>query len=209
MQPTSKEGTPGLFRNNLTNEEKDKVNVVVLAATKGRVCWSENIEEDPICRSSNGLHPSSDVEKPFDQVCGTKENGKRFEPVCANAQWKEKSERPVCDEVINLLCLSRDDQVPFFISLHGMQLRPVRAFLSAIGLRKKSLYEYQATLSLREKSNGKGKFFVVQFDQLQENNPEEKEIFRAKFFQFANRSIDQTFEAEKKMKDDLSDVPFA
>ena len=23
-QPTSKEGTPGLFRNNLTNEEKDK-----------------------------------------------------------------------------------------------------------------------------------------------------------------------------------------
>ena len=37
-----------------------------------------------------------------------------------------------------------------------------------------------------------------------------KQLFRAtKFFQFANRSIDQTFEAEKKMKDDLSDVPFA
>ena len=81
VQPTSKEGTPGLFRNNLTNEEKDRINVVVLAATKGRVCWSENIEEDPVCRSSDGLNPSGDVEKPVNQVCGTKENGKRFEPV--------------------------------------------------------------------------------------------------------------------------------
>ena len=97
VQPTSKEGTPGLFRNNLTNEERDKVNVVVLAATKGRVCWSENIEEDPVCRSSDGLNPSKDVEKPFNQVCGTKENSKPFDPVCVNAQWKEKGERSICD----------------------------------------------------------------------------------------------------------------
>jgi hypothetical protein len=27
--------------------------------------------------------------------------------------------------------------------------------------------------------------------------------------QFAGHTIDQTFDAEKKMKDDLSDVPFA
>jgi hypothetical protein len=61
------------------------------------------------------------------------------------------------------LCVSKDDQVPFFISLHGTQLKPVRAFLSALGLRKKSLYEFQATLGLKEKTNGKGKFFVIQF----------------------------------------------
>ena len=50
---------------------------------------------------------------------------------------------------------------------------------------------------------------MPQFGELKENNAEEKELFRGKFFQFANRSIDQTFEAEKKMKDGLSDVPFA
>ncbi len=181
----------------------------MLAATKGRVCWGENIEEDPVCRSSDGLRPSDDVEKPFNQVFGAKNAGKRFEPVFPNAQWKEKSERPACDEVINLLCINRDDDVPFFISLHVMQLKPVRAFRSAIGLRKRSLCEYQASLPLKETTNHKGKFFVIQFGDLKENNAEEKEVFRRKSFQFANRSIDQTFEAEKKMKDDLRDVPFA
>jgi len=90
-----------------------------------------------------------------------------------------------------------------------MQLRPVRAFLSAIGLRKKSLYEFHAPLTLKETSNHKGKFFVIQFGDLKENSAADKELFRSKFFQFASHSIDQTFEAEKKMKDDLSDVPFA
>ena len=88
---------------------------------------------------------------------------KRFEPVCQNALWRDKNERPLCNEVINLLCVSKDAQAPFFISLHGTQLKPVRAFLSALGLRKKSLYEFQATLGLKEKTNGKGKFFVIQF----------------------------------------------
>jgi len=209
VQPTSKEGTPGVFKNNLTNDETDKVNVVVIAASKGRVCWGENLDEDPICRSSDGLHPADNIETPINSICGTKEDGKRFEPVCQNAQWRDKNERPLCNEVINLLCINRDDQVPFFISLHGTQLKPVRAYLSALGLRKKSLYEYQATLGLKETSNHKGKFFVIQFANLKENSPEDKEIYRTLFFQFAGHTIDQTFDAEKKMKDDLSDVPFA
>ena len=209
VQPTSKEGTPGVFKNNLTNEETEKVRVVVLSASKGRVCWGENLDADPICRSSDGLRPSDNIEKPVNSVCGTKENGKRFEPVCRNAIWRENNERPLCNEVINLLCVSTDDQVPFFLSLHGTQLKPVRALLSALGLRKKSLYEYQVTLGLKETTNYKGKFFVIQFGELKENTPKEKEVFRVMFFQFAGHTIDQTFDAEKKMKDDLSDVPFA
>ena len=201
VQPTSKEGTVGTFKNNLTNEETDKINVVVLAASKGRVCWSENLDEDPICRSSDGIHPSDNVETPVNEICGTKENGKRFEPVCSNAMWGEKKdERPLCNEVVNLLCVGKDDMVPFFISLHGTQLKPVRAYLSAVGLRRRSLYEYQATLRLKEVSNGKGKFFVVQFEGLQENSTDEKEAFRAMYFQFAGYPIDRTFEAEKNMK---------
>ena len=63
---------------------------------------------------------------------------KRFEPVCQNALWRDKNERPPWNEGINLLSVSKDDQVPFFISLHGTQLKPVRAFLSALGLRKRA-----------------------------------------------------------------------
>ena len=50
---------------------------------------------------------------------------------------------------------------------------------------------------------------MIQFAELRENTPGEKEVFRAMHFQFACHSTDQTFDAEKKMKDDLSDVPFA
>jgi len=117
-----------------------------------------------------------------------------------------RKKTPACDEVINLLCLSRNDQVPFFISLHGMQFRPVRAFLAAIGLRKKILYWFQAIMSLKETTNQKGKFFVVQFSELKENQQQEKEACRSLFFQFASRSIDQSFEAEKKMKEKNEEV---
>ncbi len=208
VQPTSKEGNPGTFRNNLTNEKTPKLDIVVLAASKGRVCWSDNLEEDPICRSSDGVHPSDDIEYPVNAICGNKENGKRFEPVCQNAMWGEKNERPLCNSVINLLCLSKEDLVPFFISLHGTQLKPVRALLSAIALRRKGLYEYGATMSLKETSNTKGKYFVVQFEDLKENSADDKETFRSLFFQFADRNIDQTFEAEKKMKEtNEDDIP--
>lgn len=168
-----------------------------------------HINRSKISCKADGLHPSDNVESPANPICGNKENGKRFEPVCPNATWGEKNERPLCNEVINLLCVGRDDQVPFFISVHGTQLKPVRTYLSAMGLRKKSLYEYQAVMSLKETSNQKGKFFVIQFEDLKENKGDDKEVFRSMFFQYSGRSIDQTFEAEKKMKDDLSDVPFA
>jgi hypothetical protein len=138
VQPTSKEGTPGVFKNNQTNAERDKISVVVLAATKGRVCWGENIEDDPVCRSSNGLQPSEEVENPVNPVCGTKENGKRFEPVCPNAIWQDHNQRPVCDEVINLLCLSRDDQVPFFISLHGCSSNRFGLFCQRLGCGRRA-----------------------------------------------------------------------
>jgi len=59
-----------------------------------------------------------------------------------------------------------------------------------------------AGLGLKEKTNGKGKFFVIQFANLKENAPEEKEVFRAMYFQFAGHTIAQTGDAEKKMKDD-------
>jgi len=208
VQPTSKEGNPGNFRNNLTNEEVDRLNIVVLSASKGRVCWGDNIDEDPICRSSDGLKPSENVENPVNAICGNKENGMRFEPVCPNAVWGEKNERPLCDEVINLLCISRDDGVPFFISLHGMQLKPTKSMLSAIALRRKSLYEYGASLKLKETSNHKGKYFVVQFEDLTENPETEKENYRSLFFQFAGYPIDRTFEEEKRIKDaEQDDIP--
>ena len=209
VQPTSKEGTPGVFKNNLTHEETNQVKVVVLMASKGRVCWGENLDADPICRSSDGLRPSDTIEKPVNTICGTKENGKRFEPVCKNALWRDNNERPLCNEVINLLCVNTDDQVPFFLSLHGTQLKPVRFFLSALGLRKKNLYEFQATLGLKETINFKGKFYVIQIFHLKENTPEEKEVYRSLFFEFAGHTIDQAFDAEQKMKEDLSEVPFA
>jgi len=50
---------------------------------------------------------------------------------------------------------------------------------------------------------------MSQFAELKENTPEEKEVFHALFFQFAGHTIAQTGDAEKNMKDDLSDVPFA
>jgi hypothetical protein len=61
-------------------------------------------------------------------------------------------------------------------------------------------------MTLKETSNHKGKFFVVQFSELRENTLDEKETCRTMFFQFASRSIDQTFEVEKKLKEEPGEV---
>lgn len=162
-QPTSQQGTAGTFKNNLTGEEAETLNIVALAASKGRVLWGEDIDQDPLCRSSNGLVPSENVENPVSEICGIKENGKRFDPTCENALWGVDRERPMCNETINLLCIGKNDLVPFFISLHGTQMKPVRAFLSAVGLRRRSLYEYSATLKLKETTTARGNFTPSNF----------------------------------------------
>lgn len=199
VQPTSQNGTPGKFISNLTGEEYDELKVVFLKATKGRVYWeSLDLEADPICRSSDGYSPDPNLEEPVDSICGKRE-GNRFVPVCPKALWTE--DPPECKGTYNLLAIDQSSGMPFWISLHGLQISPTKRFISGMILKKRNLFDARVTLRLTEVKAPKGKCFVISFEDIEELSDKEKESYRKLYEELNMADIEVTFEAEKMDKE--------
>lgn len=159
-QGLSKEGTEGRFRLNITGEEYETLECVFLKAQKGRVMFTENIEDPPVCGSRDNIYPDESFEEPMAPACKD----------CEYSQW-EGSNAPQCAESWTLLGLMIETEVPFFYQTKGTGVRPTRMFLSAIKLKAKKanahLCDFKVTLKAKESKNKKGhKFFVPVFDKL-------------------------------------------
>jgi len=119
VQPTSKTGTEGHFLCNLTGEEVETLNVVIVKADKGRALWSQqdrtknstevnaymqdliaetgkNSEwlasgdgEDLLCRSYTFWEPDSRHPFPPSKVCAVMGPGNRPKQVCQFGAWDE------------------------------------------------------------------------------------------------------------------------
>ena len=85
IQPTSREGTPGRLKMNITGEEREQIDLVVLRVQRGKVLWSATLGEDPICKSNDGIVPSAD--SPQSDVC-CEVHGNHLRPVCPAATWR-------------------------------------------------------------------------------------------------------------------------
>jgi hypothetical protein len=153
IQPTSRKGEAGKFMMNLTEEESDTLSLVVIKATRSRVLWSDDLEaEEPICRSQNFVVPDPAIDEPVSLSCAEyakKGDLKILQTVCDKAKWFGK-ERPACNQVFNLLCLS-DEDVPFWISLSGVSIGPVKRYISTIALRRKKLWQFETVISTEER----------------------------------------------------------
>jgi hypothetical protein len=156
VQPTSKEGTAGTFRVNLTGDEFKELDIIAVKAVMGRVMWDKaNPGNDKaLCRSFDFLRPDSSIEDPPSSECARYVMGTNkkqiLKPICSKGQWFDK-ERPECSETFNLLCVLAEDQLPFWISLHGSSISNTKKFLSAIALRRGILWHYVTTISLEER----------------------------------------------------------
>jgi len=214
VQPTSQTGTrKGTFFNNLTGAEVDSIDFVLLAAKTGRVMWNpKDLKSDPICKSNDGIHPADIIEKPISQVCGLKAPGVKILATCPKAGWTKNfngiDERPECNETKTLLAVNLADDCPFFLSLHGVQLKPIKSFLSGFIAKKKSPLEFKARMSLREQTNGKGIFYVIVFSNVEENSEADKEKYKAMFYQLSGYNLEKTYDAERKMESDTANMPF-
>ena len=153
VQPTSRKGTAGKFVMNLTEEEFDDFSMVVIKATRSRVLWSDDLDaEEPVCRSQDFLNPDPAIEMPVNESCAVyalKGDLKVLETICDSAKWTG-GQRPTCNQVFNLLCLSSED-VPFWISLSGVSIGPVKRYISTIALRRKKLWQFETTITAEER----------------------------------------------------------
>jgi hypothetical protein len=179
VQGTSKEGTAGRFRINLTGEEFDSLPIIVIKAIQARTMWDPDPNnEEVLCRSYDFLvpdvkdaaHPNGSIEKPFAPVCAKKVKNARGQEkllvLCPQGKWRKDEKgndvKPECAEVYNLLCLMDGDFLPFWMSISGASIGGLRGYLSAIALRRTPLFYWSATLTSEIRTEPK-KHHVAKF----------------------------------------------
>ena len=204
VQPTSREGTPGRLRSNLTGDERERIDLVVLRVQRGKVLWSATLGDDPICKSNDGLVPATSVEHPQSDRCCIAA-GRHLKPVCPAATWRAKDgnggrlEPPACRDTYSVIALDLATETPFLMALHGSGLRAVRVLRTVLLQRRLNIYDAACTLRLRKQTNGRGTYFVAEFTNVHPVEPSGR--FRDQYEQFAAYEPEGTYEAEKEAED--------
>ena len=205
VQPTSKEGTQGKLRVNLTGDEFDTMEVVIVKAMQGRVMWDQGNpgNEKPLCRSSDFLHPDSSIENPPSPECVRQITNTMkktmLKPVCPNAGWNG-TEKPACGETWNLLCIQKDEFLPFWLSVAGTSIAPVRRYLSAIALRRCPLWQFETEITTEEQKGDRGRYFVLKFVSPKPIARELEEQLIPMVAELKNADIKRTFDAEEELQ---------
>lgn len=209
VQPTSKEGTPGNFRNNLTGLETETINAVLIKVEPGRVWWNKDDpgSELPLCRSYDGWDPDPAIENPpSDHCCIPKiVGGKKMKTdVCPQAAWGSDHTPPVCGETFSLLFIDLDDLLPFWLVASSTSIGAVKKYVSSIGLRKRKLPEFKTVLSLEEERK-KGRYFVLKFAPAVPLTPDDVTKLNDLVQTYRTETVKRTFDAEMSTKDVATD----
>lgn len=210
VQPTSKEGSPGMLRINLTGDEFASLPIIVVKAIQGRIMWHPDPEiEEVLCRSYDFLKPDSSIEKPYSPECAKRiVNLKRQEVMtvlCPRAKWNG-DKKPECSETYNLLCLQAEDFLPFWITFHGASISAVRKYLSAIALRRCKLFQWQTDLSSELKLEPK-KHYIAKFSTPKPVSRENAEQVARTIMELSLTEADirRTMEAEEAAQEGTAD----
>ena len=195
LQPSCQiEGvTPGCFLNTVTQEEVEKLeNVVFLSRQYSRSLFANgDFSGRKTCWSWNGYTPAIEQirlktgKEPRDLVCANRDENGKLMFVCPFAQWRDEFDQPdpagtkppTCKTSISFLGLDLVKQMPFWIVFHGSSLPIVKSHLRVIDYkcvearrqnRELNMYHFKTTISLKQQTTSKGRFYVVHFDDKQE-----------------------------------------
>jgi len=199
----------GQFYNTVSEEYREKLeNVTFLKRMTGRVLFpKENYSGDRLCWSDDNVTPSEIVEFPKCENCKN----------CELSVWSKdengKNKPPKCKETISFMSLE-DNFSPFIIRFSGTAMPPVKALLSNLFLKTKlgiiqkkklSLRNFSVSISLVEKINDAGKFYIPVFSNIKEVEVEKIELITALYETVSEiqrkkqlRIIEQTDEVEKE-----------
>jgi len=197
----------GQFFNTVSEEYREKLeNVTFLKRMTGRVLFpKENYSGDRLCWSDDNVVPS---EMTKEKQCERCEN-------CELSTWiiDENNKPPRCKETISFMSLE-DNFSPFIIRFSGTAMPPVKALLSNLFLKTKlgiiqkkklSLRSFSVSISLVEKINDAGKFYIPVFSNIKVVEVEKIELITALYETVSEiqrkkqlRIIEQTDEVEKE-----------
>jgi len=176
VQPinSSEEKTAGLFYDKQSNASFDKMQIVPLEFSPGRVYFppSETTSAEPLCRSNDGLVPVT----AFDNLVPQNDTCKG----CPKGQWKKISGaggrtvncRPECHETLRFTFLEKETGFVYRFNAKGMSLSPLKNFRETLFKtvmrdRAKGIdtrhYNTTAVMGSTRVVGKKGTFYVLTF----------------------------------------------
>lgn len=207
VQPTSNDGTTGMLVCNILGNEVDSLKIVVVKIDKGRAYWEKDKFDKPLCRSNDYMVPDPSIENPLNPVCAimmvNKTTG-RQQPVqkCKFGSW-DGDAKPPCSLTYNLLAISLEDMMPFWISLHGNSIKPVKQYSSSILLRRQPFWRFQTTFSTALRTEPK-KHYVAKFEMPKAIPDEQLREIMESVQALMRVSIQRTFEYEDAQADEAA-----
>lgn len=123
-------------------QEYAEMTVVLLKEDNGRILWPAKYksDNDPLCRSHDGIVPTDDIEGQKAMSATCKE--------CPYGQWsKDGKTPPECKEVKDLLVMDTETFIPMWIAMKSMAMSPTKNdLLRPLKLRKMSLTAKRSNL---------------------------------------------------------------
>lgn len=167
----------GEFYNNLTGEFRETINAVLLAESKGRVCFDRTFDgdSDPLCGSDDSISPRAeyfgaqihDSKLNIDAVISDNTCAE-----CPFSKFGEDGTPPMCAKSYTYGMLDAETMLPFVISAQRSSMqagKQLNTIAKTLGRRK------YINISSRYVSNDKGNYYVLGFTTNGDTEPELKQ----------------------------------
>lgn len=197
----------GKIFNNITNEAKDAVDVVVIGAKKARCRWPDGAfsrDQEPQCASDDAITAREgmagiDMRRTPTTVCDE----------CVYSQWStnEKDERvpPACALSYNFLVVDVQDDLPALITFQRTSARAGRTLVTLV---RAFGYRRAYRISTKQMTGPSGKFHVYEVGTGEAIIPERLSHYVAMAEQFKDRSIITTDDDSERTAQSAGDTSF-
>jgi hypothetical protein len=182
----------GMFKDSLTGETFDSINVIILGLVKQRSLWHTTVDDNdwPMCRSTdhNTGFPNFSDDQPKEKRFNLLWEKAGFDPKdyppgpdgqvrlpCASCQLKEwgshpDGKKPYCSEQFTLALLYDPDKdgtwVPAIMTLQKTSLKPLKAYLSSFARSKSAAFQAITAIGLDMQKRGANEYSVPNFKKI-------------------------------------------
>jgi len=170
------EGKPGQFNNNLTEEVRNMLELIVLKITPSRAMFDTN--RKLVCMSRNAQVSTS---------------GKSCLG-CPYAQWGANSEPPACSRGYTLICLDPKDDTMCLLGAMRTSSPPIKLYFSKLNHEKTPPFNHLTHFFAEDTVGPKGKYFVLKPKLDGELSPEDRAAAREKYLFLATVRITEVEE---------------
>lgn len=146
---------PGIFHNNLTEEERDFLDLVVLKITPSRAYF--NKLRELVCMSRNAIHSTSG------QACLG----------CEFAQWGDDNEPSLCKRGYTFVCLDPTNKTLCLVGALSMAATSAKLYFSKLHHIRKAPYEFITQFTSEFTPYVKGDFHLLKINTIDAQTPED------------------------------------